>query len=164
MSWGMPILVGSLLAIWLSFVWSRATIIGPIIFAWTGAATGGVVAFVRHFEKAHDQVDIQKIVLFAAVGAACGLLPGFAVRAAYLRGDDIRKAALESLAVGALLAALGLVIGWNINRFSDSPLSSAFMFAAVGAVIGAGAAYVSFRCRGHRTEIEESASPSHREQ
>src|SRR6266852_3833866 len=68
MNWDMPVLVGSLLAIVVSFVWSRATIVGPVLFAWAGAAAGGTVAFVRHYDMANDQVGIDHIVPLAAFG------------------------------------------------------------------------------------------------
>ena len=38
MNWDMPVLVGSLTAIVLSLVWSRPTTVGPVLFAWAGAA------------------------------------------------------------------------------------------------------------------------------
>src|SRR4051812_49370231 len=56
------ILVGSVFAIVLSFVGSRATIVGPVMFAWAGAAAGGAVAFVRHFDPVYDRVSIEYIV------------------------------------------------------------------------------------------------------
>jgi len=143
-NWDMPLLLGSFLAILFSLVWSRATIVGPILFAWAGAAAGGTVAFVRHFDKVNDRVDIEHIVPSAAVGAACGLLPGFAVRAAYLRGGRRRQAALEAFAAAALFAGLGMVRGWNFHRFGDHPISGASRWAAACAVVGAGLALVNW--------------------
>lgn len=59
--------------------------VGPVIFSWVGAASGGVVSFVRHFDWSSDRVRIEYIVPWALFGAACGLCFGFAVRAVYLR-------------------------------------------------------------------------------
>jgi hypothetical protein len=159
MNWNMPVLFGSLLAILLSFVWSRPTIVGPVLFAWAGAAAGGVVAFIHHYDKANDQVGIEYIVPLAACGAACGLVPGFAVRAAYVRGGLRRKAALEAIAAAALFAGLGMIIGWIVHRFEDDPVSGAIQYAAVGALIGAALAFVNWRISGKQADAEPSAAP-----
>jgi hypothetical protein len=154
----LPVLIGSLLALLLSFVWSRATTIGPVFFAWAGAAVGGTVAFVRHFDPNYDQVGIEYIVPSAALGAACGLLPGFAVRAAYLRGGRRCKAALEAIGAAALSAGLGLVFGWIGRRYDDGALFSALGYGATFAAIGAALALVNWRLRGRQQDAEQSAS------
>jgi hypothetical protein len=155
----MPVLVGSLAAIVLSFVWSRATTVGPVLFAWAGAAAGGVVAFVHHFDPAYDQVGIEYIVPSAAFGAVCGLLPGFTVRAAYLRGGNRCKAALESCAAAALSAGLGMVVGWVGHRRDDDAVIMAFGYSAAFAAVGAVLALVNWRLRGRRAVAEPDAAP-----
>jgi hypothetical protein len=158
MNWDMPVLVGSLTAIVLSLVWDRATTVGPVLFAWAGAAAGGVVAFVRHYAPAYDQVGIEYIVPWAAFGAACGLVPGFAVRAAYLRGSRRRKAALEALAAAALCAGLGLVVGWIVHRRDDDAVLPAVGYSGAFAAVGAALALVNWRLRGQRSDAEPSAA------
>src|SRR5262245_19958680 len=147
MNWDMPVLVGSLTAIVLSLVWDRATTVGPVLFAWAGAAAGGAVAFVRHFDPAYDRVSIEYIVPSAAVGAACGLLLGFAVRAAYRRGGSRRKAALEAVAAAALSAGLGVIVGWIIHRRDENAVLMAVGYSAAFGAIGAALALVNWRMR-----------------
>jgi hypothetical protein len=159
MNWDMPVLFGSLLAILLSFVWSRATTIGPVLFAWAGAAAGGTVAFVRHYDMAKDQVGIDHIVPSAAFGAACGLLPGFAVRAHYLRGGHRCKVVLEAISAAALSAGLGLVFGWIGHRRNDDAVSSALGYGAAFAAIGALLALVNWRLRRRQANAEPGAEP-----
>jgi|GEM_PF-3705864 len=159
MNWDMPVLIGSLLVLLLSFVWSRATTVGPVFFAWAGAAVGGIVAFVGHFNPAYDQVGIEYIVPWAAFGAACGLLPGFAVRAAYFRGGRRCKAALEATAAAALSAGLGLVFGWIGHRREDDALSSALGYGAASAAIGASLALLNWWLRGRQVGTEPAAAP-----
>ena len=158
MNWDMPILIGSLFAVVLSLVWSRATTVGPVLFAWAGAAAGGAVAFVRHFDKASDRVGIEYIAPFAAVGAACGLLPGFAVRAAYVRGGHRRKAILEALAAAVLSAGLGMVFGWFGHRRGDDAGVIGLGYSAAFAAVGAGLALVNWRHRGRRADAERGAA------
>jgi hypothetical protein len=159
MNWDMPVLVGSLTAIVVSLVWDRATTVGPVLFAWAGAALGGVAAFARHYDPAYDRVGIEYIVPFAAVGAACGLLPGFAVRAAYLRGGSRRRAALEALAAAALSAGLGLVVGWISHRRDDDAVLAASGYFAAFAAVGAALALVNWRLRRQRADAERGAAP-----
>ena len=154
----MPVLVGSLTAIVLSLVWDRATTVGPVLFAWAGASAGGVVAFVRHYAPAYDQVSIEYIVPWAAFGAACGLVPGFAVRAAYRRGGNRRKVALEALAAAALCAGLGMVVGWIVHRRDDNAVPMAFGFSAAFAAIGAALAFVNWRLRGQQPDAAPGTS------
>lgn len=156
MNWDMPVLVGSLTAIVLSLVWDRATTVGPILIAWAGAAVGGVVAFVRHYSPAYDQVGIEYIVPWAAFGAACGLVPGFAVRSAYLRGGNGRRAALEALAAATLSAGLGMVVGWMSHRRDENAVLMAFGHSAAFAVLGAALALVNWRLRGRRANAKPS--------
>src|SRR5262245_44662787 len=137
MNLDMPVLVGSLTAIVLSLVWDRATTVGPVLFAWAGAAAGGVVAFVRHYDPAYARVGIEYIVPWAALGAACGLLPGYALRAAYRRGGSRRKAALEAVAAAALSAGLGVVVGWISHRRDEGAVLTALGYSAGFAAIGA---------------------------
>jgi hypothetical protein len=148
MNLDIPVMVGSLAAIVLSLVWSRATTVGPVLFAWAGAAAGGAAAFVRHFDPARDRVGIEYIVPLAALGASCGLLPGFAVRAAYLRGSNRCKAALEACAAAALSAGLGMVVVWISHRREDDAVLMAFGYSAAFAVVGAALALVNWRLRG----------------
>jgi hypothetical protein len=150
MNWDIPVLVWSLTAVVLSLVWDRATTVGPVLFAWAGAAAGGVVAFVRHYAPAYDQVGIEYIVPSAAFGAACGLVPGLAVRSAYLRGGSRRKAALEACAAAALFAGLGMVVGWISHRRDDNAVLMASGYSAAFAVVGAGLALVNWRLRGRQ--------------
>lgn len=160
MNWDMPILFGSLLAIVSSPIWSRATTVGLILFAWAGAAAGGVVAFVLHFDKVSDRVHIEHIVPSAAVGAICGLLPGFAVRVAYVRGSSSRKAILEAFAAAVLFAGLGMVWGWIVHRRDDDVLSIAFRYSAAMAATGAVLALVNWRLRGRPSDVELPDHPS----
>lgn len=148
----MPILIGSLFVIVLSLVWDRATTIGPVLFAWAGATVGGTVAFVRHYRWDGDQVGIEHIIPSASFGAICGLLPGFAVRAAYLRGSNRRKAFLEAFAASALFAGLGTIVGWIANRREDDALSHALKYSAAFAVVGAVLALVNWKLRGEQDE------------
>jgi hypothetical protein len=157
MNWDVPVLFGSVLAIVLSFVWDRATFVGPVLFAWAGAAAGGTMAFVRHYDKGYDQVSIVFIVSSAAVGAVLGLLLGFAVRAAYLDGSGRRKAGLEVLAATALFAGIGMVVGWIRNRFEDDAVPGLVRSAVVFAGIGALLTLVNCRLRKCRLN---SASPT----
>jgi len=158
MNGDMPVLVGSLTAIVLSLVWDRATTVGPVLFAWAGAAAGGTAAFVLHYDPAYDLVGIEYIVPWAAFGAACGLMPGFAVRAAYRRGGNCRKAALEALAAAALCAGLGMVVGWVAHRRDDNAVPIAFGFSAAFAAIGAALAFLNGRLRGHGPDAEPGAA------
>lgn len=147
MNWDMPVLIGSLTAIVLSLVWDRATTVGPVLFAWAGAAVGGVVAFVRHYAPANDQVSIEYIVPWAALGAMCGQVPGFAVRAAYLRGGNRWRATLETVAAAALFAGLGMVVGWLVYRRDDNAVPMAFAFSAAVALVGAALAVINWLLR-----------------
>ncbi len=159
MNWDMPVLVGSLTAIMLSLVWDRATTVGPVLFAWAGAAAGGAVAFIRHYDPGHDHVGIEYIVPSAAVGAVCGLLPGFAVRAAHLLGNDRHKAALEAVAAAALSAGLGVVVGWISHRRDDNAVLMASGYSSVFAALGAALAFVNWRLRGQQRLAEPTAAP-----
>ncbi len=147
MNGDMPVLVGSLSAIVLSLVWNRATTVGPVLFAWAGAAAGGAVAVVRHFDPAYDHVGIEYIVPSASLGAACGLLPGFAVRAAYLRSGNRGRCVLEAFAAAALTAGLGWIVGWISHRHDDDAVQMAFGCSAAFAVVGAALALVNWRLR-----------------
>jgi hypothetical protein len=139
MNMDLPLLIVSLMVIVSSLVWDRATTVGPVLFAWAGAAVGGVVAFVQHYEPAWDRVGIEHIIPSATIGATCGMLPGFAVRAAYRRGSRSFRVALESFAAAALCGGLGLVVGWIVFRREENAIGSAFgysvAFAAVGAIL-----------------------------
>ena len=146
----MLLVFGSLSAIVLSLVWSRATIVGPVMFAWAGAAVGGVWAFVHHYNPAYDRVGIDFIVPSAALGAACGLVPGFVVRSAYLRGGHRRQAVLEAFAASVLAASLGLVIGWISHRRHEDSLTIASVYSGVFAVVGAALALLNGRFRSTR--------------
>jgi hypothetical protein len=160
MNWDdVPILVGSLLAIVLSFVWSRSTTVGPVLFAWTGAAVGGTVAFIRHYNENSDQVGIEYILPYAALGAAFGLLPGFAVRAAYLKGGRGRKAILEAIAAVILFVGLGMVFGWDIFRRSEYVVSGVLGSGAFFGAIGALLARDHWRARMRQSVAESGAEP-----
>jgi hypothetical protein len=158
MNWDMPILFGSLAAFVLSFIWSRATFVGPVLFAWAGAAAGGTFAFLRHFDRANDHVDIEQIVASAVFGAACGLVPGFAVRAAYLSGGNRRKVILEAFAAAAVSAGLGMIIGWIRNRFDDNPMPGLLRTAAILAAVGTALALVNWRLRSPRPDAKLAAA------
>lgn len=159
MNLDMLVLVGSLFAIVFSLVWSRAMTVGPVLFAWAGAAAGGTVAFVLHFDPAYDRVGIDYIVPSAAFGAACGLVPGFAVRATYLRGGNRSKAAVEAFAAAALAAGLGMVVGWIGYRRDDNAVPIALVYSAGFAAVGAALALVNWRLRGQRADAEPQRAP-----
>jgi hypothetical protein len=116
------------------------------------------VAFVCHYDPASDRVGIEYIVPFAALGAACGLLPGVAVRAAYLRGGNRRQAALEVCAAAALSAGLGLVVGLISHRRDDGAVPMAFGYSAAFAVVGAALALVNWRLRGRQVDAAPGAA------
>ena len=64
------------------------------------------------------------------------MLPGFAVRAAYLRGGRRCKAALEAIGAAALSAGLGLVFGWIGRRREDIPLLVNYFVAKASREMG----------------------------
>ena len=150
----MPILFGSLLAVVVSLIWSRATTVGPVLFAWAGAAAGGAVAFFRHFDRAADRVDIEFIIPSAVIGAACGLLPGFAVRAAYRRGGPGRRAILEAVAAAALSAGLGMVFGWFGHTREEEAELVGLEYSVVFAAAGATLALVNWGLRRRRVQAD----------
>ncbi|HMP04196.1 MAG TPA: hypothetical protein PKD86_09620 [Gemmatales bacterium] len=125
------------LAVVISLVWSRATTVGPVMFAWSGAAVGGFVSFIMYYDSAADRVALDLILTSALAGAACGLLFGLGVRAVYLRVGSRCQAALEAFAAAALAAGLGLDVGWTFYRDEGPVVPGALRFAAAGAGIGA---------------------------
>lgn len=147
------ILVMSLTAIVLSLVWDRATTVGPVLFAWSGASVGGVVAFFCYYDPGYDRVGIEYIVPFATLGAVCGLVPGSAVHAAYLRGGNRRKAALEAISAAALSAGLGMIVGWIIHRRDDDAVLMAFVYGVVFALIGAVLALLNWWIRDRSSPV-----------
>lgn len=153
------ILVGLLMVIVLPLVWDRATTVGPVLFTWAGVAAGGVVAFVLHYDPRIDRVDIGHILPGTAFGAGVGLLIGFVVREAYLRGSNRRRAALEASAGAALAAGLGLVYGWIGYRLDDNTILMAFACSAASAVVGAALALLNWWLRSRRqtSKPEESS-------
>ena len=147
MNFDLAILVGALLAIVCSLVWSRASIVGPVMFAWAGASAGGFFAFVCFYNEAYDRVDILAIIPAAMLGAAIGSSLGMAVRGAYIQGTARRKAILEAISGAAFLAGLGLIYGWIGYRFEENTAPKALAVAGLFGVIGAGLAVVNWRIR-----------------
>ncbi len=144
------VLLGSLTVLTVSFVWPRAFIVGPVLFAWAGAAFGGIIACVRHYDRSYDQVGIEYIVLYAGFGVIWSWFPGFAVFDAYRRGSRRRKVILEAYSAASLFAGFGVVVGWNIHRRGDAAEWFAVGYSVMCAMIGAALALLNgriWRCR-----------------